>query len=1302
MTVVRGRHDVTLITGDQVVVGEDAEGKPAAQVVQKTPGTVSVMTFSNKDGVFVLPDKAVPYLAANRLDMNLFNVSLLVKDGYDDEHSKDIPLIATYPEGVIGAQAAQTPKTPAGAQARLNLPVVSAQALSAGKAQAQDFWTDVTKTNRAAGSGAHPMANAANPADVQLGDGITKLWLDGKAHASLDQSVPSIGAPQAWAEGYDGKGIKTAVLDTGIDDTHPDFAGRIVAEKNFSDSPDTVDRFGHGTHVASILAGSGAADGGKYKGVAPGASLLIGKVLGDSGSAPDSQIIVGMQWAVDQGAKVVSMSLGGDVTDGTDPLSAAVNNLSKSSGALFVIAAGNLGANRQIQAPGAADTALTVGATDRTSPSVVGFSSRGPRGGDFAVKPEITAPGAAITAARAKGNGLGEPVDNYYQSMSGTSMATPHVAGAAAILAQRHPGWTGQQLKDALVNTAATDPTQPMLWQGGGRVRVPEAVHTTVTATPSTVSLGSVAFVDQRPGLTKSKNVSFANDADQPVTLDLSAAATRFIDLVRNSYQDKGDGTPGSVKVSPTTVTVPAHGTATATVTADIAASASGVFGGYLTASQGGKPLFDVPVDYTKDIEKYRLGVHVLDRDGKPASFRYPGSGFVDWMYAINLDVGAVYLGTMLDGHEAWVGPEARTLFAAGHYALLIPAFHQYTPGEMTKDSFTTAAVPDITLDKDVTVNLDARTAVPVAPTADKPTERQSENDVADKPIEPQSQSDALYRQSPAVTAYAETSVAKFGGSQQAMYAIPSAPAKTGTFVYNARSALTRPALTIKQVTPARLPIATARATSAQFNGEYEGPLLNVGHATPDELAKTDVHGKAVLLQPNTALTPGDWPSPVADQLDRLHNAGALFALISAPTDGFVEGARLFYPVPPTPTPAAWIDHADGKRLAAQASQGQVTVDLRGTPEGQSPYAYFTDTGAQNHMILAGTPHVDLSTFTKVDARYYQAPTTTGVTCWRPLQPLLNNMPSNRNPVDISGQYNRSLCTPITFPFHRTEYVQASDSDWLHSTFASDNGRRKEEATHDWGRVNSGGHVTEDVFASPLAPCAQYQKDISGITRDGNTMRLAPSALCGPDLGSTVTWPYGCVPALWTCYDHLNLRVFQDGQLVKNPPPGSSGGFALQGLPADEHQYRILADVERDARGNAQTSTHATTDWTVRSARTASQTPLPLPQIAWDMPLDLNNNVAEPGSARLRIHPQHQDGAAHPAFTTVNLSVSYDDGKTWQQVELAAADEGWYESTITNQANGFVSLRAAATDQAGNTVTTTVTRAFGLTTTSDK
>src|SRR5262245_23286747 len=185
--------------------------------------------------------------------------------------------------------------------ARLNrtLPVLSAVALSSAKHNAVAMWPWLSGGKAATG------ARTATPA-------VAHVWLDARERVSDDVSNAQIGVPIAWAAGLTGAGVKVAVLDTGYDPTHPDLAGVVLASQDFTNSPDgVVDGFGHGTHVASIIAGSGAASAGKYRGVAPDARLLIGKVCTDDGFCDDSAIIAGMQWAADQGARVANLSLSG-------------------------------------------------------------------------------------------------------------------------------------------------------------------------------------------------------------------------------------------------------------------------------------------------------------------------------------------------------------------------------------------------------------------------------------------------------------------------------------------------------------------------------------------------------------------------------------------------------------------------------------------------------------------------------------------------------------------------------------------------------------------------------------------------------------------------------------------------------------------------------------------------------------------------------------------------------------------------------------------------------------------------------
>ncbi len=328
-----------------------------------------------------------------------------------------------------------------------------------------------------------------------------------------------MGAPEAWEQGLDGTGVTVAVLDTGVDQTHPDLADQIAETRSFVPGETITDVNGHGTHVASTVAGTGAASDGLEKGVAPGADLAIGKVLNDAGSGAESWIIEGMEWGAGR-ADVVSMSLGSqEASDGTDPMALAVDRLSESTGALFVIAAGNYGRVSGIGSPGAAQSALTVGAVDGADERAY-FQDMGPRLGDAVVKPEIVAPGVDVLAARSSA----APGEGSYESMSGTSMATPHVAGAAAILAQQHPDWTGAQIRDALVSTAKPLAGQTAYQVGGGRLDVPSAAFGDVVATAS-VELGYHAW-PAADDVAVDRTITYTNLTDTDVTLDLSTAVT--------------------------------------------------------------------------------------------------------------------------------------------------------------------------------------------------------------------------------------------------------------------------------------------------------------------------------------------------------------------------------------------------------------------------------------------------------------------------------------------------------------------------------------------------------------------------------------------------------------------------------------------------------------------------------------------------------------------------------------------------------------------------------------------------------
>ncbi|MDG4821811.1 S8 family serine peptidase [Asanoa sp. WMMD1127] len=611
-------HKVTLVTGDVVTVGTAADGRQIADVDRPDDAVGGVRLQEVGGDLYVIPDEAVALLGANRLDRRLFNVTDLIEMGYDDAKAGGVPLIVTY----AAAKTRAKPAPPKGSRLVRELASIRGAALDADKRQARAFWSAVAPTTGAA----------------TLQAGVTKLWLDGRVTASLKESVPLVGAPDAWAAGYDGAGVTVAVLDTGVDADHPDLSGRIDRTASFVPGQSIDDVNGHGTHVASTIAGSGAASGGELKGVAPGADLIVGKVLGDEGSGQDSWIIAGMQWAAESGADVVNMSLGDTFpTDGSDPMSQTVDALSAEYGTLFVVAAGNAGPET-ISTPGAAASALTVAATDKQD-NLADFSSTGPLAYSGGLKPDISAPGVDITAARSQD--MTDGGEGLYRSISGTSMATPHVAGAAAIVAQQHPDWAGTQIKQHLMSTAKGLADDYSPYQvGTGRLDVAGAVRRTVSGTAS-LFFGNYDWPHEPTDSPVTKDLVYRNDGATDVTLDLTAPG-------------------GAFSLSASTVTVPAGGQATVRVTGDPRAVGYGRFVGYVVGVDAatGQAVTRSSVALIKEDERYDLTVSLVGRDGKPVAGwvvvtktgdPWPSTVFVDGTTTLRMPAGTYAVSTSLD-----------------------------------------------------------------------------------------------------------------------------------------------------------------------------------------------------------------------------------------------------------------------------------------------------------------------------------------------------------------------------------------------------------------------------------------------------------------------------------------------------------------------------------------------------------------------------------------------------------------------------------------------------------------------------
>ncbi len=259
-------------------------------------------------------------------------------------------------------------------------------------------------------------------------------------------------ATRANVSNFSGSGIKVAILDTGFDIGHPDFVGRPIVSATFVGQP-VQDLNGHGTHCTGTACGPKAPAGTTPRyGIAHQSNIHIGKVLTNSGGGTTATVLAGMNWAIAQGCQVISMSLGGQIPVQTAYTNAG--NIALSRGLLIVAAAGN-GSGAPTGAPANSPSIMSVASLDSNlRPS--SFSSKG--------KIEIAGPGRDVFSSW--------PRPQRYNTISGTSMATPHVAGCAALWAQSNPSLRGKKLWDKLQATARRLPF-PATAVGAGLVQAP-------------------------------------------------------------------------------------------------------------------------------------------------------------------------------------------------------------------------------------------------------------------------------------------------------------------------------------------------------------------------------------------------------------------------------------------------------------------------------------------------------------------------------------------------------------------------------------------------------------------------------------------------------------------------------------------------------------------------------------------------------------------------------------------------------------------------------------------------------------
>ncbi|WP_406294893.1 S8 family peptidase [Streptomyces sp. NBC_00624] len=1227
---------LTLVTGDKVALTTGPDGKQSVDILSGGGTSKTFQTASGQNGdLYVYPEDAMAALASSTVDGELFNISRMIRDGYGDAKTDEVPAIVDFQGKPAAAALKEKTEDLPGSDSQRVMPRLGLSAVHVHKHSAKGFWQAVKPTRS--------LTSSAGKAVTPGTAGVNKLWYDGKAKVSLDKSVPQIGAPEAWAKGYDGKGVKVAVLDTGADLNNADIKSEIVGSQSFINGQTVQDGHGHGTHVASTIAGSGANSGGTYKGVAPGADLLVGKVLSNSGQGSDSSILAGMEWAVEQGADVVSMSLGGTDTPGEDVLTNAVNSLSASSNTLFVIAAGNSGPGEStLGTPGAADAALTVGAVDK-SDALADFSSRGPRLGDMAIKPEITAPGVDIVAARAAGTTMGTPADANYTAASGTSMATPHVAGSAAILKQHHPDWTGQRIKEALTAHAKSAADQTVYQQGYGRVDIPAALD------PSLELSGTADFrvIPWQKGTypTRSRTLTLHNDAasDTVVTLTASAKDASGTAVPAGTLSLSGAG------LSDGRVTVPAGGTAEVTVTLDNNGLKAGQYGGSVTATSDSGESVHAALGFVTSVEQHEVTLKATDRFGNtPRALKFTLHGLDNnvWQSQTVYDTGTTTLSVPL-----------------GNYSIEGSLYTSDPAGGAVSYAADLFTVPNIEVsDRDQTFTVDGTTAT------DLSVKIKGEK----RPLENGQVTTFIVRDDGAAGGHLNFvgigNLLNLADTRQG--AIPSAGAATGALRLETSLARREPLVQLEVTGSGHVTIPLKSSVNAKrFQGTKRTELVDLGVGTEQDFAGADVKGKTVLVSV-ADVTKAD------GQAARASAAGAV-AMIVTPADPGPSGSG----VPAGQTiPVAHATYDNATTLKGLLAKGKVHIALKGVLESGYTYnPHFTDDRIP--ADLAKT--VDVKDFAKVTNTFHSDGArrmgAEYMNVWGPLQvstgsvaqPLYQG--TTRDDYFLAG-------TGVTYEPSTTASF-ASTTWWMR-------GARTAYGT-------PGKAYTRSWFAAPMRP-SQYEFGPCVFCRTDVWQKLPGSNGADNDPTHTMSG----LTSTWSFY--LNgQQIAGFGQLV---PEKADYRYVLdQKLATDVPGVTLGRRIHTEWNF----SQVAPTTMAIKDCDTAFiPTPkvcesMPVLLLDYDLPLNELNQARAGLPYTFTVNAGRPKGwAGSTAVAGAKVSVSYDDGVTWKSAAMLRKDDNSFQALLWHpklaDTDGFVTLRTEVRDSAGSRTVQTITRAYAL------
>ncbi|MDY0909362.1 S8 family serine peptidase [Microbacterium sp. CFBP9034] len=1226
-------HSVTLITGDRVTITDLSDGTHTVDIDTAIEGA-GVRTYEAAGEFHVIPDVALPYLASGVLDQDLFNVTKLIEFGYDDASVDATPVIVETDGAAARTYAAPVP----GLEVQAELASIGGAAATLGHADAESSWGALT--------GADAASARSFSTGATLAGGIAAIHLDGKVKATLDSSVPFIDAPAAWAQGHTGEGVTVAVLDTGIDDAHPDVAGRVLdASKSFVPGEEVAsDVHGHGTHVASTIAGTGAASDGTHRGVADGADLLIGKVLGADGYGQDSWIIEAMEWA-GQNAPIVSMSLGSlSASDGKDLMAESLNQIAEETGALFVVAAGNSGAPETIGAPGSAEQAFTVGSVDDPSGGMSYFSSQGPLSRSGALKPNVSGPGNDVTAARSADS----PGEGSYIGMSGTSMATPHVAGAAAILLSANPDLTTEQLKAALASTA-TDYGFTSYAGGSGVINVDAALNAPVVAAGSG-DFGMLMWGEEPTPV--ERTVAYTNRTDAEITVALEATLT--------------DTTPGAVDPGPgpmsagiafdaltmdvDTLTIPAGATASVTMIVDPAKVPAGTqLSGALVGSVDGEPVARTALGTIAEAERYDLTLTATGFDGKPAT-----------TYALLWNEEEKFVEPIL------VEGETTVRLLKSDYTVM-----SYMDLNRTPDTRATVLVgdPKVTLDKNSSVSLDARTA------------KKATVDVGKAGLER-----VFQRMDVNVDSFAAAVIMPVWTDE--MWAQPM-KVDDADFDFTTRWRLWTPMLSVKSGNTELDTIIQNGSTL--LDGEIEGIPVNAGKGTAAEFAAAKAKGKIAVVTRSAEVS-------ASERSANAVAAGVKLLLVVNDEDAefnewvgsadYESGAGL---------PVAGLSGVEGRALLAKMAKKKVTLSAVGTHYSDVVYDIARYSDGEIPANLAYTP----KKLAKIDTTYHGQKEALG---------------EFRYDFGPDAQYSTGFFMIAERGKVRTEWVNTDQIRWNQGVGVESVRweMRDTKRTYKPGQRTEaeyfGGIVRPYVgvgYWVPYRANAYAQVNVPGWADGGDAMHT----------GAFDTWMENSTVKQLT-------DVYIDGELWKH---SEYQGANVDDLPDGEQDWRVVSTATHDG-SHLKSSTKTVSEWTFHSyGKQGDWTHrlLPMIQAYYDVDVNVQNMVGDGrrkgSSIPLGLELGHVAGTTGSGAITEATLEARTAGGAWKKVALKPATtdaptgavEGGVDGDIfvTSRAwvsgyaaqipvsdkGGWVDLRVTAKDAEGNTFSQEIVKAFETT-----